>query len=270
MFKENTRQILKMKPYIQILLVLVLGVATFAQESPQKKTFVSWEKSEACKICDHIVIEGKAYYVFNDEKVFFAFHGSKEGDYWVGDLYITNHGERFVFDPAMHTGIVAWKTEAEYLAGAAFESFRPTPPETIIKKLERRAAWANALRSFGAALQTRSTSTMTTSSGTATIYNNGQTINGIYTEQSSSTTTQPNAQAQAEAARQNAATNNQVATTGSSMIASALKANTVFPSSTVFGNVYYPLKKKFDVVSFRFVVNDKIYALAFFVGKDKK
>lgn len=110
--------------------------------------------------------------------------------------------------------MLAWKTEADSMNPSyKYEVFPSVVPETIIKKMERRVFWANALRSFGAGIQQRTT-------------------------------------------------------TSTSLIANALKANTVFPNDYVVGTVYYPRKSKFDVISFNFSINGKIYALKYYVGKD--
>lgn len=89
-------------------------------------------------------------------------------------------------------------------------------------------------------------------------------------ETATATITGPDTQAQQRAQNQAATNNAKAADKSQSILASALKANTIFPESILYGDVYLKKKKGFEVLDFRITINEKIYSFVYFIKPDKK
>ncbi len=259
---------------LSIIFILAFGLSVFGQtpEQPPPPFFTQWKVPDKCKICDQLTIEGATFRIISDENLYLAINPTFERGYWVTEVYLENKSvARFDFNPLANSGLLAWKTKEDFLNSQKSETFMPIDPVSIVKKIQRRAAWANALGAFGAGMQKQTATVSTQTNGTASVYgSNGQSASGIYNGTSTSTVTAPNTEAQAQAQRQAQQNNARVASTGNAMLDSALKNNTIFQNNKVFGDVYYPHKKNFDVVDFRFFINGRVYSFVYFVGKEKK
>jgi len=237
-----------MKLFSSLFLIIGFVLTAICQEQP--KDITVWLPSDQCKVCDSVIVDGKTFRIIDDGQRYIALYPSYEDGYWVGLVVLINKtSDRFDFEPLKHTGVLAWKTEKEYLAGANPTVYPAIAPESIAKDIERRAFWSNALRSFGAGMQTQTATVQTTIPGTIGVMN--------------STVTVPDDAARQKAAQENAKNSARSTSASSQLMGEALKANTIFPADKVFGNVYYKRNKKMAVIAFNFVLAKHIYSFVY-------
>lgn len=268
-----------MKKFLRILSLLftfaLCGYAqtpTTATSAKPKIESVTWTTHD-CKICDSILIEGQKFYIINDENVYIAIYPGFGDDYLLADVYIVNKGEnRFEFDPNSDTGILVWDTADKYMANKFPDDvLSSVSPEKVVKKMKKRVGWSNFFTGLAATLQSQTATVTSTERGTVNIYNsNGTSESGIYSSTSTATVETPNIQAQQQAQKRIAENNATVASKSNAVQERALRANTIFQNNSVFGTVYYPKKKKYDVLKINFRVGDKIYSFLFNLKNSNK
>lgn len=258
-----------MKILLFSTIILLLQIVVFSQESETKKVIpqINWSSDKGCiksRFTDAQLAKNKIEcdsFVLNDTEVKVIHYGGTtvcvglglDGDYIVADLYVENgNADRILVDPA---NSFLWikkeeKSEPEILPYI--------PAAKVAEKLRRRVAWANALATFGAAMQTQTTTTQT--NGSATVYGNGQTVSGTYN--GTSTTTGPDTAAQNRAAAQSRERAADAKTKGGIIESRGLLANTVFPNSSIDGLIYFKKKKAYHG-DFVIMIDDVLYGFIF-------
>ena len=222
---------------------------------------VNWS-SKDCSECDSFTADGITYKVFETPEIYLSFTMTKGEDNYVADVFFLNKSDRRIEFKPEQSVIAVWEKNADLENKKPPKEYFAIPPEKIVKKLETRMAWANALLGVSGAMQTKTTTTQTTENGTATVYGNGTTTNGTYNGTSTSTTTTPDRDAQQRGARQQQQNSATTTSKTSAIIDSALRANTVFPKQQILGRIYFP-KKKFEFLYLGIRIEDSLYTIAF-------
>jgi hypothetical protein len=187
---------------------------------------------------------------------------TKSEDNYVADVFFLNKSDRRIEFKPEQSVIAVWEKRADIDNKKPPKEYFPIPPEKIVKKLESRMIWANALLAVSASMQTKTTTTQTTENGTATIYGNGASASGTYNGTSTSTTTTTDREAQQRAARQQQQNSTTTTSKTDAIMGSALRANTVFPKQQILGRIYFP-KKKFEFLYLGIRIEDSLYSIAF-------
>lgn len=243
-----------------------------AQSTPMKR--IAWtNKAECMKIdfseadrrelsvsCDSFISDGVSVKIVKVNELVVALIVGDDGDYMIGETTIINNTtNRILIDPS-HASLFIWK-DGDTKKNP--ERFGSIPGEKIASKIKRRIAWANALGAFGAGLQTQTTTVDSSSTGTFSANrNDGASVNGTFAANSQATITSPNVQAQVNEAIRARQRNNEAASAGSFYTSNGLKANTIFPNTTVGGYIYFPRKKaQFAIMTIE--VGDILFDFAF-------
>jgi hypothetical protein len=125
-------------------------------------------------------------------------------------------------------------------------------------------AWANALSAAGAGMQRQQATTNTTSNGTVNVNSSDGTFaTGTYNGTSTSTTSAPDYAAQARASETIRERNAMLAIQGSQLSNIALRSNTVVPSQSVSGCVFFQRKGKAANLVLSVPVGDKVFKFPF-------
>lgn len=162
-------------------------------------------------------------------------------------------GENYLHVDPKLSFLAVWKDTKK-----PHEVLQPLEPEKVARKFESRAMWANALRSFGAAMATTNQTTTTTERGSVSVIGTSGSAIGTYRGSSASTTTSPDVETRRKAEARNAATSAHAQEKAAAVASAALKVHTVFPNGDVFGEVYFS-RKKFDVGYFVIKIEDAFY-----------
>lgn len=134
----------------------------------------------------------------------------------------------------------------------------------IIHSAQTRMAWANALSAAGAGMQRQQATTNTTSNGTVNVNSSDGTFaTGTYNGTSTSTTSAPDYAAQARASETIRERNAMLAIQGSQLSNIALRSNTVVPSQSVSGCVFFQRKGKAANLVLSVPVGDKVFKFPF-------
>lgn len=226
-----------MKLSLCFTLFCCLSFASFAQ-TPNNNVHVPWLPNDPC--CDKIVVDGSTIRTIKRGDITVAVSASRYNDFYAFEVTVFNDSkERILVDP-VQSGF--WIVK---------EGDKPVPvkvkrldPDKLAAKYRTHAMWANALRTFGAAMSNDQITTYGSTSGTASVYSSGGYRKNVrYSGTVSTTTTTPNYEARRQAARQNAETSAEAQSQGSYVQSIALRANTVFPQQDVWGNVLFEIKK---------------------------
>lgn len=237
-----------MKYFITILFIFYCQTICFGQVF--NTTY--WQGADKCSICDKMIVNGETFRIISDDNVYLAFNLTYEDEYYVGMVYLINKGERFDFEPTKQTGVLIWKDSKIFANDHQnYKTYPAVAPETIAQKLQTRALWANALRSFGAGMQTQTS--------TASVSAPGQFPTQV-------TITEPSSQAKQTANQQNAQTNARTIAQSSEILGSALRANTLLKDGKIYGNLYFP-RKKGKVIAFNLKLRDTFYSFIYNLEK---
>lgn len=218
------------------------------------------ESRELAVSCDSFISDGASVKIVKVNDLIVAVIIGDDGDYLIGEVTVINNTKnRILIDPG-HSSLFIWKdgdTKKEP------ERFSSIPGEKIASKIKNRIAWANALGAIGAGMQTQTTTVETNSSGTFSANrSDGVSASGTYTANSQSTVTSPNTQAQVNEAMRARQRSNEANSAGGFYVANGLKANTVFPNTTVGGYIYFS-RKKAQFAIFTIEVGDTLFDFAF-------
>lgn len=209
-----------MKP---IILLLVLAATLCAQER-----HIQWKSGDPC--CERIYSEGDPIRIIRDNGITVAVVGYDSGDNLIAEVSVVNETQTRVDVLPEKFLVVYWKDRSK-----PPEEYRPLSPEKVAGRYKSRAGWGNFFRSLAAGIA----QSQTTETGTVSVMGPEGMATGVY----SSTTTTTNNAALANAARANQRATNEAQGKANYVINSALKANTLFPSTYTSGMVYFPRKK---------------------------
>lgn len=223
-----------MKYFISTLLMLLFASYAFGQSD---KT-VRWQPNS--DYSDSVISDGKEIKIITKNGISIAATLiEKRG--WIPHAFITfenNTNNRILLDPALWTlNVITPKPQ----------TLTTKEPEKLDASLENRAKWAAAIDDAGAAFSTKQTTATVTDSNGAT---------------STATITEPDKQAQKEAATRGRAQQEHAGSVADYVRSSSLKVNTVFPKTQVSGIVWFENKKYKDVV-LTIVIGDVIYEFPF-------
>lgn len=246
------------------MLTLALATLALAQNGttpqPQPER-IRWKSNDP--FCDQIFVNGASIRIIKHKGLTIATDGQKSKDFFAIQTAVFNDtGQRILVDPAQSWFVVLKEKGKERKANLS-DNYAPLPPEKIIAKIENRAAWINALRGLGAALSTTSQTVNTYNTGTVSVYGTGTPVQGTYNGTGTATVTRPNYEAQRQAATANAETAAKAQDEASVIDQTALRANTVFPQTTVAGYIFFPMIKKAEITLFILKIGETYYEFGF-------
>jgi hypothetical protein len=221
-----------MRFLLALALLLTFSIPTPSQTKAEPQIF-QWSKDDPR--CDRIYSEGDTYLIFNNGGVKVAATMGFYGDYYTLQLFVFNGTEKRIDVLTSEAHVLIWKNQGD----KNYEFLSAIPPEKIAEKFQNKAKWRASLRTLSAALA--NTSTTTTSSGTVSVYGNGQTAQGVYS--GSSTTTAPNQELQRRVAEKNEQARSGAASKGEAVLRVALQSTTLFPKQDASGMIFFPKKK---------------------------
>ncbi|MDQ3918111.1 MAG: hypothetical protein M3348_06500 [Acidobacteriota bacterium] len=240
----------------KLLPLALIALACAPARSQQKRPLppvpdrtLHWEKGQP--FADEVLSDGVPIRVINDGDVTIANAYFDHGDYFVMEVTVVNRSaQRFDVHPE------------DFLIGYRQKDGRQDyvyslPPEKIASKIESRARWGTAFRSMLAGMAT--TTTQTYESGSVNAVGPGGYATGTYG--GTTATTKPNAATQRRAAEANRAAAQDAEARAQSVIASSMRANTLFPQSYVAGRVYFE-RKKFEHGNLVMIINGTAYTFA--------
>ncbi len=183
--------------------------------------------------CDAAYVSGVRVKTLTSLSALVSVSAADTGRYLALTVTVRNAGDqRFDVLPKTFsvTAITSKKEKKlEYIAASQME-----------KKAERRVAWANGINAFGAGMAQQQITTQTTSSGTVNAYGSGgASAYGNYSGTTTSTTSVPDYQAQAQAQANIAARRASLQVEEASLEARVLRNSTLSPSESVSGVVYF-------------------------------
>jgi len=136
--------------------------------------------------------------------------------------------------------------------------------EKIMRSIQKRVAWGNAMTAMGAGMQQQQSTTTTTSTGTVNATgSDGSYASGTYNGSAVSKTSSPDYAAQARANQVIQQRNQQVAALNEQLSRTALKANTVVPNQNVRGYVFFEADKKVKNVMLSIPVGGTVFKFPF-------
>jgi len=136
--------------------------------------------------------------------------------------------------------------------------------EKIIRSIQKRVAWGNAMTGMGAGMQRQQSTTTTTSTGRASATaSDGTYATGTYNGSAVSTASSPDYAAQARANQIIQARNQQVANISQELSQTALRTNTVVPNQSVRGFVFFEAEKKVEDVVLSIPIGATVYKFPF-------
>jgi hypothetical protein len=134
----------------------------------------------------------------------------------------------------------------------------------MIHSAHTRMAWANAFTAMGAGMQRQQSTTDTTSNGTVNVNgSDGTYATGTYNGTSTSTTSTPDYAAQARANDAIRERNAVLAIQSSQLANAALTSNTVLPSQSASGCVFFERKGKASNLVLSVPIGDKVFRFPF-------
>ena len=133
-----------------------------------------------------------------------------------------------------------------------------------IRRVERGAAWGNALTAMSGNMQRQQNTTTSNSSGTiTTVGTHGTTTRGTYGGTTTSSASAPDYAAQARAAETIRERSEATASLASFISRVALRANTLPPTQNIRGYVAFERDKKARLVMLSGLIGDTIYQFPF-------
>ena len=147
------------------------------------------------------------------------------------DVFIENHrGDRVEVRPEQFRLAI---TDPSY------KELKYNDPDRLARSIQRRAAWSGGLVALGGAMQTRTTTSQTTESGTITANGPFGQSAGTYNGASTTTTTAPDDEARRRADAQVQQISGNARNKIAGLQSVALRANTLFPSKSISGAVFF-------------------------------
>jgi hypothetical protein len=143
---------------------------------------------------------------------------------------------------------------------------KPVDADKIIRKIEGRAAWANAFTAMAGNMARQQSATTTTTTGTINANSNGTTAVGTYSGSSTARTSTPDYAAQARAAETIRARREATTSLTGFLSSVVLRANTISPTQNVRGYVVFERDKNEHLVMLSGIVGDTIYQFPFLVA----
>jgi hypothetical protein len=212
------------------------------------------------KACSGGYVNGHIYETMaGDEKIGVLVSLAVIGKYVRADIFILNDSQSNV-DVLPSNFVLSEVTPKQKM-------LKYVDGDKLIRSAERQIAFGDAMTALGANMQ-RQQSTVTTSS-TGTVSANGSdgtTATGIYSGRSTSTTSTPDYAAQARAAETIRARDEAFATTADFASRVMLRANTLLPSDSLHGYMFFERDKKEKLVMLSGILGDTIYQFPFLLA----
>jgi hypothetical protein len=198
--------------------------------------------------CDEVLSDGDRIRIIRDGDLAVAAVGYDAGGYTVVEVTVANSAERRV-NVIPEDFLLTYQDEK-----GRYGYEYSLPPEKVAGKFKRRAKWGNFFRTLAAGMA----QTTTTESGSVSIHGPGGVATGTY----SGTTTRPDARSQTAARERSARATEEAEEKSARLIDSALKANTLFRNTYVFGFVYFE-RSKYSAASLNMIIDGTLYSFAF-------
>jgi hypothetical protein len=234
-------------------LCLLLFVLSTANAQPQH---IQWSKSDPR--CDEIYSEGQLIRTIRANGLFISVIGGHYDNYFVADVFVGNDSDRRVNVLPEKTFFVMWKKAGDKQPSV----LNSISPEKVAARAKNKSEWGSFFRSLAAGMASTTTRSTANTSGTVSVTGSGGMATGIYTEDTTTTTTGPNDAAPRRAAERNAEARENAKAKGDLFRAYALDATTLFPSQQIRGAVYFD-KKSFNVSLFAIEIDGVSYNFAF-------
>jgi hypothetical protein len=236
------------------LVFVCLAVPALAQQSNQaSQTVLNCDESAGCT---HQFVNGAKFKTLtgNGFTVTVALSGNKK--YFRADVSVLNSS-------ASNADVFPANFTLEEVEPKD-KSLAYVDAEKIMRSIQKRAAWGNAMTGMGSGMQRQQSTTTTTNTGTASATgSDGSYATGTYNGSSVSTTSSPDYAAQARANQIIQARNQQVAAISQQLSQTALRTNTVAPNQSVRGFVFFEADKKVKDVVLSIPVGATVYRFPF-------
>jgi hypothetical protein len=221
---------------------------------PSAEKLVTWEQGRPDS--DLIVVEGSWIHILFDQDLVVAVAIKDEGGYYIADLSVLNNRKtRALVDPSASRLVLVDAIGKQ-------RSLAPVEPGKIAKKIQRRTMWANVLRAFAAGMATKQVTSTSQTNGSVSVFGTEGSAQGIYSGTTTTTTTVPDTEAQRNAVIANARAMEDAKSRGEGIVRNAMRANTLFPKSTLEGIVYFERKKSARAM-FQIRIEETLYEFSF-------
>ena len=247
-----------MKICISTILILICTFALYGQ-SVKKENYVYWaaENKESAGIkFDKNTVDGETFFIFDTAEFSLAMRGVAFKKALAVEVYLKtiDKSKRIDFDPNKSRIAVYAKR-----GDTVFTELAPLTPEEAADKLDGSSAKVkNFFDRWRGNMANKTATVNSTTDGELTVRDSSSnTASGTYQGNTRSTVSVPDEEARSEAERKVRARNAKVEANASSVLQSALRANTIFAGKDVMGYIYFPVKKgEFSWVSIQ--IGDKL------------